>query len=126
MSKINCWLCRNVLEIGEGIGYYFDQDLNIRCERCELPISPATEEAEAELQRFTEPSLKSSYTHVNNTVYPQQQDYHHGHGAGGHGGMSNIPQADDNTLMKRHPFHKNGQFGPLGEEWSGYDGGGDG
>jgi hypothetical protein len=91
--------------------------MNLRCEQCELPLCPATEEAELELTRFLEPVLKSSFSSVNYGAGFHHHNHHSQH---------NIP-LDDNALTKRHPFHKNGNFGPLGgplgEEWSGYDGG---
>jgi hypothetical protein len=119
MAKINCWLCRNPIELGEGIGYYFDVEMNLRCEQCELPICPATEDAELELQKFTDPVLKSSFSAINYSAGFNNHNHNHNHNQLN---QQNIP-LDENGLTKRHPFHKNGQFGPLGEEWSGYDGG---
>lgn len=97
MKVIRCPHCQSVC--GLGTGYYHDEKLNIRCNRCHKVLLATNEDDERDLQKlFTRPVNEShDHTHTTHNNYAGyaggNHHYHHHHGHGRHPPM--CPMAED-------------------------------
>ena len=86
MKNIKCPHCQSLCEIG--IGYYYDEKINIRCSKCNQVILATNEEDEtALLKLFTKPVKETSETstpHNQHYPYASNKYYHANNKTGDH------------------------------------------